>query len=456
MGRKTVLKNFRIIDEGVNILGSVIAEDGIIRDVIPGPGGYSEDSGDLLSDRRIVRHIQNADMVIDGGEGTDKWGLTLLPALVDLHAHFRDPGFPEKETLESASLAAAAGGYGTVVCMANTHPVLDTREAVISLRARADALDLIDLFPAMALSRGMEGKELSGIVKLPVAGAGGVVRILSEDGKDLANSALFTAALEEARRAGVVVSVHAELGSIESQAARKSGKARAVWSRMEEINGVRRAIELGKKTGCHIHIAHVSTLEAAEMIRAAKAERGGAAGGFVLSAEVTPHHLFLSEEDAAELGSETHGLVNPPLRSALDRQALIAAVLDGTIDAIATDHAPHTRSDKEGGAAGFTGFETAFSICLTELVREDRLSLPRLASLMSGAPARILGLADRGRIVPGCRADFFVVDASANWTVDPALFRSRGKNSPCTGRELRGRVLMTIRQGRPVFVSPGF
>jgi dihydroorotase len=463
MGKTVILKNFRIVDEGVNVLGSVILENGIIREVIPGPGNYPDDS-DVIPDKRLENYILGADFVIEGGEGTDKWGLTLLPALVDLHAHFRDPGYPEKENLESASLAAAAGGYGTVVCMANTNPAIDTIEAAAATRARAAAVDLIDLYPALSLSKGMAGKELSGITRLPAPGSPGtgVVRIVSEDGKDLADSALFSAALEEAKRAGVIVSVHCELESAESAAAKKAGKPRSGWSRIEEINGVQRAIELGKKAGCHIHIAHVSTAEAVELIRDARAELSiknsntDERAGFSLTCEVTPHHLFLTEKDAKKLGEETGGRVNPPLRGEADRDALIAAVADGIIDAIATDHAPHTARDKEGGAPGFTGLETAFSVCLTELVREDRLSLSRLAALMSGAPARILGLGDRGRIVPGYRADFFVVDTSAHWTVDPTLMKSRSRNSPYAGRDLRGRILMTLRQGRVVFESPEF
>jgi dihydroorotase len=457
MGKKVILKNFRIVDEGVNVLGSVIVENGIIREVIPGPGNYPHDSDDVIPDRRLENYILGADLVIEGGEGTDKWGLTLLPALVDLHAHFRDPGHPQKETLESASLAAAAGGYGTVVCMANTDPVIDNLEAAIALKTRADTIDLIDLFPALSLSKGMAGRELSEITKLPSVGteARVAVRVVSEDGKDLASSALFSAALEEAGRAGVMVSVHCELVDASP----------ASTGRDAEINGVKRAIELGKKAGCHIHIAHVSTREAVALIRDARAEMStgdsntalpGERAGFSLTCEVTPHHLFLTEKDAQKLGEETWGRVNPPLRTEADRAALIAALADGVIDAIATDHAPHTAADKEGGAPGFTGLETAFSVCLTELVREDCLSLPRLAALMSGEPARILGFGDRGRIVPGYRADFLIVDTSARWTVDPALMKSRSRNTPYAGRDLRGRILMTLRQGRVVFESPEF
>jgi dihydroorotase len=214
-----------------------------------------------------------------------------------------------------------------------------------------------------------------------------------------------------------------------------------------------RDIALAEETGCRVHIAHVSTTEAVQMVRDAKSKiRSNAVDSeFTLTAEATPHHLALTEEAASELGADSWGRVNPPLRTEADRQAVIAALLDGTIDAIATDHAPHTSADKEKGAPGFTGLETAFAVCSTVLAREGRLGLSRLSALMSAAPARILGLSDRGRIAPGCRADFLIADTETVLTVDPDHFKSRGTNSPYTGREFAGRILMTIRQGRVVF-----
>jgi dihydroorotase len=184
------------------------------------------------------------------------------------------------------------------------------------------------------------------------------------------------------------------------------------------------------------------------MIRKAKAEN---TPDFVLTGEATPHHLGLTQGEARLLGAESWGRVNPPLRTEGDRQALIEAILDGTIDAIATDHAPHTEADKAQGAPGFTGLETSFGVCRTELVREDRLTLSRLSALMSAKPAQILGLHDRGRIAPGYRADLVIADPEAVWSVAPDSFKSRGKNSPFKGRSLTGRVLMTLQQGQIVF-----
>jgi dihydroorotase len=282
--------------------------------------------------------------------------------------------------------------------------------------------------------------------------------MLSEDGKDVAGDVLFLAAMKEARRLGLPVSCHCDAGGPEAAAAKAAGEPRPVWSRIEENNAVRRAIELGKQAGCHIHIAHVSTREAADLIRRAKAE---AAPPFTLTCEATPHHIGCTEADARALGDESRGRVNPPLREEADRRAIIEAIRDGTIDAIATDHAPHSAADKEQGAPGFTGLETAFSVCLTELVlgrsgSGGALDLRRLSSLMSAAPARILGFGGggplgRGRIAPGLRADLCIADIEAAGTVNPALFVSRGKNSPFAGRKLWGKILLTLHGGRVVF-----
>jgi len=431
-----LLKNFRIIDETTDARGSVLVEGGLIKEVI---------IEDKNAPRNAARYAEyNADTVLDGRD------LALLPAFVDLHAHFREPGFSEKETLESACLAAAAGGYGTVVCMANTAPPTDTLLQALSIRERTTALGLVDVYPALSLTQKMEGKALSEITLLTEKAAGkeqnphSNIRLLSEDGKDVADDVLFLAAMAEARRTGIPISCHCDLDG--------------------ENNATRRAIELGKKAGCHIHIAHVSTKEAVVVIREAKKTISGSTG-FCLTCEATPHHIALTERDAAALGLDTHGKVSPPLRTEEDRQALIAAIVDGTVDAIATDHAPHTQADKEKGAPGFSGLETAFAVCYSTLVVPGHISLSKLSSLMSAAPARILvhggrgvhGLhgkgteEERGRIAPGLRADFAVADLSARWRVDPAAFMSRGKNSPFAGRELYGRVALTIRGGSVVY-----
>ncbi|MCL1928406.1 MAG: dihydroorotase [Treponema sp.] len=442
-----VLKNFRLVDEVTDVCGSIIVKDGIIEEV------YSANADDdvfdfNIAEKEIERAAHHADIVLDGSHFEQHDGLVLMPAFVDLHAHFRDPGFPEKETIESACLAAAAGGYGTVVCMANTKPVTDTIVQAQSIKDRSDALGLIDLYPVLSLTKGMEGKELSEIILLKDnQNVSQVVRLLSEDGKDVTDDALFLAAMTEACRTGIPVSCHCDLGG--------------------ENNATKRAIELGEKASyacqqsLRLHIAHVSTKEAAAMIREAKKNNNhNSKGAFsktevlkkpLMSCEVTPHHIALTEKDAAALGLESFGKVSPPLRNEDDRRALIEAIVDGTVNAIATDHAPHTKTDKEQGAPGFTGLETAFAVCYSTLVVPEHISLSKLSSLMSAEPARILGLdrgkEARGRIVPGMRADFAIVDLSAAWIAEPSRFKSRGKNSPFADKKLHCKIVLTIHNG---------
>jgi len=459
---RIVLKNFRLIDEETDRSGTVVIENGIISSVLP--LSPNEENAALIIDgsRLTGGEPQPATSTAGSGKGLP----VLMPAFVDLHAHFRDPGFPDKENLESASLSAVAGGFGTVVCMANTKPVIDTIEKAAAIKSRSDALGLVDLYPVMSLTKEMEGTGLSEINALAPQNKNGsnqgglyIPLMLSEDGKDVANDDLFLAAMKEAKRIGIPVSCHCDFGGDEAEAAKTAGKPRSVWSRIEENNATRRVIELGRKAGCHIHIAHVSTKEAIQTIRQAKAELRNSGGGFTLTCEVMPHNLCLTEEVANRLGDESWGRVNPPLRYEDDRRALISAVADGTIDAIATDHAPHSNADKEAGAPGFSAFETAFAAAFTELVRgsdtavDPVMDLRKLSFLMSANPAKLVGLGDRGRMLPGMRADLVIVDTENSWVVDPKTFKTRGKNSPFTGMKLFGKILMTIREGRVVFVS---
>jgi dihydroorotase len=259
--------------------------------------------------------------------------------------------------------------------------------------------------------------------------------LLSEDGKDIADDGLFLEAMKQAKQSGLPVSCHCDLGG--------------------ENNATRRAIDLGRRAGCHVHIAHVSTKEALEMIREAK-KSAEEYPGFKLSCEATPHHFGANEEDTQRMGEESFGRVNPPLRAEADRQAILAGLTEGTIDAIATDHAPHSEADKAGGAPGFSGLESAFAVSFSYLTQDSKIpttgeGLCRLSRLMSANPAQILGLQDRGRVAEGLRADFAIVDTHALWKIRSAQFRSRGKCSPFDGRELRGKVVMTIRGGRIVY-----
>jgi len=405
-------RDVRIVDEQTDSVGSVYIERGRIVAVA--------EAGVPIESCRPT-------MIIEGKVAGSDHRLVLMPSFIDMHAHFREPGFPEKETLESGSLAAVAGGYGTVVCMANTKPVIDSVEAAMALRARAQTLGLIDLYPVLALTRGMEGTDCSHLVE--AAGSaliGDAIRMLSEDGKDVVNDPAMVAAMEAARELDLPVSCHCDSGG--------------------EAAATARAIRLAQATGCRVHVAHVSSIGALAAIRSARA-----AGFPGLTCEATPHHLALTEADALSLGVDSWGRVAPPLGTDVDRAALLGAIQDGTVDALATDHAPHRADDKLAGAPGFTGLETAFAVYMGELVQTGLITLGRLSALLSANPARILGLHDRGRVRMGLRADLVLVDPELDWTVRPKDFRSRGVNSPFIGRHCRGRVLMTLRAGNVVY-----
>ena len=435
---RTIYTNFRIVDAERDAEGTLIVEDGLIKTIIPAERMAAEN-------RALLFELAGAGHFIDGAKLKDPMSRELpilLPAFIDLHAHFRDPGAPQKETLESAALAAVKGGYTTLVCMANTDPVTDTLTAAAALKARSDALGLIDLYPAMSLTKGMEGRELSEIAELaslrnhaagtqcrspdPGAGLFPCVLMLSEDGKDIADDALFSKALRAADRADVPVSCHCDLDG--------------------ENAATARALRLAGETGARVHIAHVSTKEAVAMIVTAKRECPGR-----ITAEATPHHFFLTQKQADKLGRNTFGNVAPPLRSEADREAVLEAILDGSIDAIATDHAPHTQAGKEAGAPGFSGLETAFAVACTAIVQSGEGDLCHLSRLLSAAPARILGLEDRGTLESGKRADLVIVNPEARWTVDKAVLRSRGKNTPFDGMELSGLVRAAILGGKIVY-----
>ena len=374
-------------------------------------------------------------------------GLVIAPGFIDVHCHLREPGREEVETIATGARAAAAGGFTAVCAMPNTDPVTDNQAAVGFIISQARAAKASRVYPIGAISIGEMGETLAEFGEMVGAGAVAV----SDDGKPVASAQLMRTALEYARTFGIPVADHCEEPTLAHGGAMNEGMMSArlglkgIPSEAEEIMAIR-DILLARRTGGHIHLCHMSTRGSVELIRWGK-ERG-----IRVTAEVCPHHLSLTEE--AVDGYNTNAKMNPPLRTADDVDALQQAVKDGTIDVIATDHAPHHYDEKEREFAdapnGIIGLETALAVNLTWLVHSGIMDVPLLVERMSTAPARVFGL-QGGSLAAGNIADITVFDPDTEWTVDPATFRSKGRNTPYAGMQLRGRVEATIVDGRIVY-----
>jgi dihydroorotase len=380
----------------------------------------------------------------DGATVVDATGKVVCPGFIDIHVHLREPGFEYKETVATGTRAAAAGGFTAVCCMANTHPVNDNRSITDYIRARAAIEGAVRVYPIGAVTRGLGGKELAELAELAEAGC----VAFSDDGKCVMNAALYRRAMEYTLPFGAPVISHAEDDHLADGGAMHEGVVSTelgmpgVPAAAEDVM-VARDILLAELTGAHLHIAHVSTAGAVRLVREAKAR------GVHVTAEVTPHHLLLTDEAVRSFDANTK--MNPPLRSRRDAEALLEGLLDGTIDCIATDHAPHAQSEKEGefdlAAFGIVGLETAVGLLLDRLVRPGILPLPTLVARLSRNPARLLGLPG-GSLAPGAPADLTILDPAAEWTVNPARFESRSRNTPFGGWSLTGRPWKTIVGGR--------
>lgn len=385
------------------------------------------------------------------GESFDCDGLILMTGLVDMHTHLREPGFEHKETVETGTRAAAVGGYTAVAPMANTDPVADHAGVVHEIRDLAAAVGLCDVFPVGAITKGLEGESLAEIGEMVQAG----VRVFSDDGRCVATARLLRNALVYGKAFDdVVFAEHCEDASLAEGGQMHEGYhsyslgLRGQPAEAEEII-VARDLAIARMTGARLHLCHLSSARSVELVRWAKAE------GIPVTAEVTPHHLTFTDEDL--LRYDTNLKVNPPLRSADDRDALRQGLADGTIDAIATDHAPHAVEEKEAefdqSPPGTIGLETAFAAVFTELVRPGSLTLLRAVEAMSSIPARILGASDHGGpIEPGRPANLTVVDPAQVWVVE-APFVSKSRNSAFLGRSLTGRVVHTVLHGDPTVVD---
>jgi dihydroorotase len=389
-----------------------------------------------------------------GGPGTfegadavvvDARGLLVLPGLVDMHVHLREPGFEYKETIETGVRAALAGGFTSVACMANTNPVNDSAAVTQFIRERARLAAGARVYPIGALSQGLQGERLAEIGEMHRTG----IVAVSDDGQPVMDASLMRRALEYTRMFDLPVIAHEEDRHLARGGCMNEGVTavrmglRGVPAAAEEVM-ISRDIALAALTGGRLHLAHVSTAGAVALVRDAKAR------GLRVTAEATPHHLFLTEE--AVEGYGTNAKMAPPLRTRADVDALRAGLADGTIDAIATDHAPHHRDEKEcefdEAANGIVGLETALPLAL-RLVAEGVLDLPRLVARMTTGPAGILGL-PLGTLAAGVPADVTLVDAERRWKVDPRAFRSKSRNTPFAGWDLAGRAVAVFVDGRLV------
>jgi dihydroorotase len=384
-----------------------------------------------------------------GAEVIEAGGLVVCPGFIDIHAHLREPGREDKETIASGTRAAAAGGFTAVCAMPNTHPVNDTAGITRAIVEKARAEGAVRVYPIGAITRGQQGEELAEFGDLQQAGCVAV----SDDGKPVASARMMRRALEYAQTFGLVVIDHCEEPTLAEQACMNEGPVasflglRGAPAAGEAIM-VERDVLLAELTGGRVHIAHLSAAASLDAVRRGKAR------GVKVTAEATPHHLFLTDAAVRETGYDTNTKMNPPLRSESDRAALVEGLRDGTIDCIATDHAPHTVDDKhveyDQAAFGVVGLETAVALCLDRLVAAGLVELPQLVALLSANPARVLGLPG-GTLAPGSPADLTLLDLAKRRTVDPERFFSRSRNTPFGGLSLRGWPALTIVAGRVVW-----
>ena len=418
----------------------------------------------LLSGGRVVDPSQDldgqADVLIEDGkvvgvgnipanknrEVIDVGGCVVAPGFVDMHVHLREPGREDKETILTGSRAAAAGGFTSIVCMPNTTPVNDNAAITRFILERAAEAGLVNVYPTGAITVGSQGKQLAEIGEMCSAG----IVAVTDDGRPVQNNQVMRRAMEYARIFDIPVMDHCEDLFLAADGCMNEGKAstrlglRGMSRAAEELHVVRDII-LSRITGARVHILHISTRESLDQVRAAKSQ------GIGVTCEVLPHHFTLTDEDIRNF--DTDFKMMPPLREKSDAEAMLEGLADGSIDCLATDHAPHTRLDKEEpfekAASGVVGMETAIPICWEHLVRAGVVSVSRLVELFSLNPSRILKLG-KGTLAEGADADVTVIDPERRQVVDPSSFRSKGRNCPFRGWELRGAPVLTVVGGRVV------
>ncbi|HHY71500.1 MAG TPA: dihydroorotase [Thermoanaerobacterales bacterium] len=410
------------------------------------PSQNLDDTMDVLIVDGCIADIK-AKLEISDVEATDLSGKIITPGLIDMHVHFREPGYEYKEDIESGSKSAAAGGFTAVASMPNTTPPIDNAALVEYVKSRASKVGKIKLLPIGCVSKGQQGKEITEMGDMAQAGA----VAFSDDGKPVADSSLMRKAMVYASMFDRLIIDHCEDLALFEGGQINEGHVSTLLgltgipAAAEEIM-VARDILLAREMGTAVHIAHISTKGSLELIRKAKSE------GVRVTCEVTPHHLTLTEE--AVRGYNTNAKVNPPLRTQEDLTALMGGLKDGTIDAIVTDHAPHHIDEKDlefdKAAFGMVGLETALGLILTRIVGEGGLSLNKAIEKMTLGPAKVLGL-DLGTLKIGAPADITVIDPDQVWTIDKDKFLSKARNTPFNGWELKGKAVMTIVDGKIIY-----
>ena len=403
----------------------ILIKNGRILD----PSLQKDEIGDLyIKDGKIQKAEKGletkADRVIDAD------GCFVMPGLIDIHVHLRDPGQEYKETIESGSAAAAKGGFTTIVAMPNTVPVIDNKDRVSYVKNKAEMVSPIHVIQAGAITVGQKDQEITDIEGMVQAGAGA----LSEDGKSVMNMKIYREAMKEAARLNVPVLAHCE------------DKSLAGGGCMNEDVIIARDIILAHETGARLHLCHCSTKGSVEILRQAKQ------AGYDVTGEVCPHHFTLTTEDIST--DNPNYKMNPPLRSEEDKKALIEGLKDGTMDVISTDHAPHGAKEKQGSmrnaAFGIVGLETSVALTMTELVEKGILTPLQMAEKMSYNPAKVLGIS-KGTLQEGADADVTIIDPKAAYKIDKETFVSKGRNTPFDGKKVKGRVIFTICDGNIVY-----
>ena len=421
---KQLIKGGRIIDPSQQIdkIADLLIEDGKVKSI-----------GDSL--------VDEVTEVLDAG------GLIVAPGFIDLHVHLREPGEEYKEAIASGAAAAVAGGFTSICAMPNTKPVNDNASVTRFIIDKAREAGLARVYPVGAITRESNGEELAEMAEMKEAGAVAV----SDDGRPVMDAQVMRHAMEYARDHCLILvdhcqDLHLAAGGVMNEGRYSTLLGLKGMSRAAEDSHVARDIMLAELTGARVHIAHISTAGSVEMVRRAKRQ------GLAVTCEVTPHHLALT--DSAVVGFDTNTKVSPPLRSEEDRAALIEGVRDGTIDAIATDHAPHHSDEKmfeyDRAPFGVVGLETALGVALTVLYHSGAVSLARIVEMLTIGPARAFSLPG-GRLAIGSPADITVFDSNREWTVDPLVFKSKSRNTSFAGWRLRGSVAATFVAGREVF-----